>query len=193
MYHVLCGVYSDLCCCSKCGSATPWCHSATPSCNSKTWTVIRIIFYIPDTVCSTPQEHGCRGNPITFTKMWILASYVNLRIQFSIHTFRGRLYTYVSKNLSIYFISFVSSNWVAINHQKEGDWKCNQALILGFCDNDHAIRELIRFIEMTSRESMFEDDTQNGGAPNYKYRWLQTQRRFKLFYILNLSIEKAVL
>ena len=45
--------------------------------------------------------------------------------------------------------------------------KCNHALIVGFDDNDHVIRELIRFIEMTSREFIFEDATQNGGAPNY--------------------------
>ena len=64
---------------------------------------------------------------------------------------------------------------------------------MGFGDNDLTIRELMRFIEMTSREFIFEDATRNGGAPNYKYTWLQTQRRFKFFYILNLSIEKAVL
>ena len=64
---------------------------------------------------------------------------------------------------------------------------------MGFDDNDHAIRELMRFIEMTSREFMFEDDTQNGGARNYKCRWLQAQRRFISFYILNLSIRKAIL
>ena len=63
---------------------------------------------------------------------------------------------------------------------------------MGFGDNDHAIRELMRFIEMTSREFIFNDATRNG-APNYKCRWLQTQRRFKFFYILNLSIEKVVL
>ena len=51
---------------------------------------------------------------------------------------------------------------------------------MGFGDNDHMIRELMRFIEMTSRESMFEDVIQNRGA-------------FKFFYILNLSIEKVVL
>ena len=71
--------------------------------------------------------------------------------------------------------------------------KCNQALIVGFGDNDHAIRELMRFIKMTSGEFMYEDATRNGGAHNYKCRWLQTQMRFKSFYILNLSIEKAVL
>ena len=74
--------------------------------------------YIFDTVCYAPREHGCRGSPIIFTKMWILACYANLRIQFSIHIFRGRLYPHGSKSLSIYFISFVSSNWVVINHQK---------------------------------------------------------------------------
>ena len=63
-----------------------------------------------------------------------------------------------------------------------------QALIVGFCDNDHTIRELMRFIKMISREFIFEDATQNGGTPNNKCRWLQTQRRFKFFYILNLSI-----
>ena len=64
---------------------------------------------------------------------------------------------------------------------------------MGFDDNDHTVRELMRFIEMTSTKFIFEDVTRNGGAPNYKYRWLQTQRRFKFFYILNLSIGKAIL
>ena len=68
-----------------------------------------------------------------------------------------------------------------------------QALFVGFGDNDNAIRELMRFIKMTSKEFIFEDATWNGGVPNYKCRWLQTQRRFKLFYILNLSIGKAIL
>ena len=63
---------------------------------------------------------------------------------------------------------------------------------MGFGDNNHAIRELIRFIEMTSMGFIFEEATRNGGAPNYKCRWLQTQMRFKFFYILNLSIGEAV-
>ena len=42
---------------------------------------------------------------------------------------------------------------------KNKNWKCNQALIVGFGDNNHAIRELMRFIEMTSREFIFEDTT----------------------------------
>ena len=46
--------------------------------------------------------------------------------------------------------------------------KFNQALIVGFGDNDHAIRELMRFIKMTSRESIFDDATRNEDAPNYK-------------------------
>jgi hypothetical protein len=46
--------------------------------------------------------------------------------------------------------------------------KCNQALIVGFGDSDHAIRELIRFIEMTSRRNIKKDVVHNGGAPNYK-------------------------
>ena len=35
---------------------------------------------------------------------------------------------------------------------------------MGFGDNDHAIRGLMRFIEMTSRESIIEDVIRNGGA-----------------------------
>jgi len=44
---------------------------------------------------------------------------------------------------------------------------CNQALIVSFDDNDHTIRGLMSFIEMTSKESIFEDVIRNGGAPNY--------------------------
>jgi len=36
---------------------------------------------------------------------------------------------------------------------------------VGFGDNDHAIRGLMRFIEMTSREFTIEDVIQNGGPP----------------------------
>ena len=64
---------------------------------------------------------------------------------------------------------------------------------MGFGDNDYAIGELMRFIKMTSMEFIFEDATRNEGAPNYKYRWLQTQRRFKFFYMLSLSIGKVIL
>ena len=43
---------------------------------------------------------------------------------------------------------------------------------MGFGDNDHIIRELMRFIEMTNMESIFKDVTQNRGDPNYKCEWL---------------------
>ena len=39
---------------------------------------------------------------------------------------------------------------------------------MGFGDNDHANRELIRFIEMTSRRIIREDVIHYGGAPSYK-------------------------
>ena len=60
---------------------------------------------------------------------------------------------------------------------------------MGFDDNNHAIRELMRFIEMTSREFIFEDATRNG-APNYKYKWLQTQKRFKILLYLEFEYRK---
>jgi hypothetical protein len=39
---------------------------------------------------------------------------------------------------------------------------------VGFGDNDHTIRELMRFIEITGRSIIREDILYNGGAPNYK-------------------------
>ena len=36
---------------------------------------------------------------------------------------------------------------------------------MGFGDNDHTIRDPMKFIEMTSREFIFEDATRNGGPP----------------------------
>jgi hypothetical protein len=39
---------------------------------------------------------------------------------------------------------------------------------VGLGYNDHAIRELTRFIEMASRELRIEDVIRNGGTPNYK-------------------------
>jgi hypothetical protein len=39
---------------------------------------------------------------------------------------------------------------------------------VGFDDNDHAIRKLIRSIEMISRRFIIDDVIYNGGAPNYK-------------------------
>ena len=60
-----------------------------------------------------------------------------------------------------------------------------------FDDNDHTIRELMRFIVMTSREFIFDDATRNEGAPNYKYRWLQTQKRFKILFCLEFEYRKS--
>ena len=39
---------------------------------------------------------------------------------------------------------------------------------MGFGDNDHTIRELIKCIKMISRKLIFEDVIRNGGAHNYK-------------------------
>jgi hypothetical protein len=39
---------------------------------------------------------------------------------------------------------------------------------VGFGVDDHQIRGLMRFIEMTNKESQKEDVVQVGGAPNYK-------------------------
>ena len=55
---------------------------------------------------------------------------------------------------------------------------------MSFGNNDLAIRELMRFIEMTSMEFIFEDATRNGGAPN----GFKLKRGLRFFYILNLSI-----
>ena len=56
---------------------------------------------------------------------------------------------------------------------------------MGFGDNDNAIGELMRFIEMTSRESIFEDVT---NVDDFKLKGGLIS-----FYISNLSIEKAIL
>jgi len=111
------------------GAAVPHSVAAASTCVHDLSYASRIYFL--DIAWSTPQWHGCRGSPnFHFTKVWILASYAKLRIQFSIHIFRGGSTPMARKKISaIHFISFVSSNWVVINHQKGGDCKCNQALI----------------------------------------------------------------
>jgi hypothetical protein len=63
---------------------------------------------------------------------------------------------------------------------------------MGFGVDDHLLRGLMRFIEMTSRKYT-EDVIPNRGGPNYKCGWYHAQRRFNFFYLLNLSIGKAVL
>ena len=64
---------------------------------------------------------------------------------------------------------------------------------MGFGDNDLAIRELMRFIKMISREFIFEDATRNGGALITNIDGFKLERGLSFFYILNLSIGKAVL
>jgi len=114
-------------------------------------TLVICITYVLVTLCAAPHRSmDVGGAPSLNSICEFLASYANLRIQFSIHIFRGSLYTHGSKIL-VTFQYFVSSNCVVINHQKWGDCKCNQALIVGFGDNDHMIRGLMRFIEMISR------------------------------------------
>jgi hypothetical protein len=55
--------------------------------------------------------------------------------------------------------------------------------IVGFGVDDHQIRGLLRFIEMTNRESKNEDDVQVASASNYK-RWLNlTQRVLNSFML----------
>jgi hypothetical protein len=70
IYNLLCGAMLNLCCCSRCDSATPQarqcrsvavprlrCSSAAPSCCSKTLMCMSCHLhhvYICDTVCSTP-------------------------------------------------------------------------------------------------------------------------------------------
>jgi hypothetical protein len=61
---------------------------------------------------------------------------------------------------------------------------------VGFGVDDHLIKELIRFVKMTSREFMKEDAIWKGGAPNHLYGRYLAQRRFKFFYRLNLSLGK---
>ena len=139
--------------------------------------------YICDTGSCTPSAGmDVGGGPYLHLKCeyWLLMSIWNSN---PIHIFRGGSYTHDSKNLKLYFISFVSSNWVVINHQKGEDCKCNQALC-GFHVDDHLIRDLMRYIEMTCRklERMMmyrlEDPlfhfwgTLNTWRPNYFLFWI---------------------
>ena len=64
---------------------------------------------------------------------------------------------------------------------------------MGFGDNNHVIRELMMFIKMISREFIFEDATQNRGAPIINVDGFKLKRGLRFFYILNLSIGKAIL
>jgi hypothetical protein len=58
---------------------------------------------------------------------------------------------------------------------------------VGFGVDDYLIRELVRFIEMSSREFILEDVTWKGGAPNYFHGRQSAQRRFN--FILSFEFE----
>jgi hypothetical protein len=61
---------------------------------------------------------------------------------------------------------------------------------VGFGVDDHRIRGLIRFGESISRKWINKDGIGDGGDP-FRFRWrFPAQRRFKFFYVLNLSLEK---
>jgi len=62
--------------------------------------------------------------------------------------------------------------------------------IVGFGVNDNQIRGLTRFIKSMSRESNNENDVQVAGI---LFEMIQTQGCVTSFYILYLSLEKAVL
>jgi hypothetical protein len=57
---------------------------------------------------------------------------------------------YMSQKSQLCLYLFVSSNWVVINHQK-GEIVSAIKPIVGFGVDDPRIRELMRFIKMTSR------------------------------------------
>ena len=56
---------------------------------------------------------------------------------------------------------------------------------MGFSDTDHAIRELIRFIEMTSRRIIREGVIHNEGAPITKDDIIKLEGRFTSFIFYN--------
>jgi hypothetical protein len=58
---------------------------------------------------------------------------------------------------------------------------------VGFGDNNHAIRGLMRFIKITSREFRINDVVHNEGAPNYK-RW-RYQAQKEVYFILYFEFE----
>jgi hypothetical protein len=64
--------------------------------------------------------------------------------------------------------------------------------IVGFGVGDHQIRVLMRFIEMTSRESENENDVQVAGASNYK-RWLDLTQGGLNFLCFEFELGNVVL
>ena len=64
---------------------------------------------------------------------------------------------------------------------------------MGFGVNDHAIRELMRFIEMISRNLYSRMLHEMEESPIINVDGFKLKRGLRFFYILNLSIGKAVL
>ena len=104
------------------------------------WTVICIMFIYLSQCVAPHRSMDVGGAPSLLLKYesWLLMPIWEFN---SLFTYLGKALHPWLESLSIYFISFVSSNWVVINHQKGGDWKCNQALIVDLGDNDNAIRD----------------------------------------------------
>jgi hypothetical protein len=57
--------------------------------------------------------------------------------------------------------------------------------IVGIGINDHRIRGLMRFVEMTSRESKIEDNEQVVGTPNCKSELISSQGGLISFILKN--------
>ena len=165
---VTCCVVPVLICAIAASAAVPHLGPAVPLCGSAVamerqyhtqlsqlscyaWTIICIMFIYLSQCAAPHRSMNVGGAPSLSLKCesWLLMPIWEFNSPF---THLGGGSTSMAQKSQLYFISFVSSNWVVINRQKGGDWKCNQALIVGFDDNDHAIRGLMRFIEMTSRE-----------------------------------------
>jgi hypothetical protein len=62
---------------------------------------------------------------------------------------------------------------------------------VGFGVDDHLIRELMRFIKMTSKKFIIEDVTWKGGAPNYFCGWYLYSRRFNLTLSFEFEYRKS--
>jgi hypothetical protein len=58
---------------------------------------------------------------------------------------------------------------------------------VGFGVDDHLIRELMSFVEMTGREFIIEDVTWKGGAPKLLLWTVSRSRRFN--FILSFEFE----
>ena len=64
---------------------------------------------------------------------------------------------------------------------------------MGFGDNDHAIRGLMRFIKMTSRKFTIDDVIRNGGAPNYKMMMASNSKEVQIHLYFEFEYRNTVL